>query len=241
MVAQYSPSPQPLGDERALLTGLALICWRDAEADRDGPRGRGRPRREVPTGNACTVAADTIYRCLQSGLAWAPSPEAQAAVAALVAQEGWADRQLPDLASRTLRFVATKGLYLEAKRAEGRVRAFVSRDDGAVALSMPQYAGLREREESGQVVWQRGLWEEYTWGKYRQWRADRRAQADTLLAELDVHDAVAQLEAVLPESMGPGDALRRLGLDPAAFSIDDVRRAIQRAQGGGTAAAADGC
>jgi hypothetical protein len=82
--------------------------------------------------------------------------------------------------------------------------------------------GVRRRDDSGAVVHQQEFWAEMAWDEVVQ----EIAMADAQIASYEVTKAIAlkllKLKITVPDSLTPGDACRRLGMDLETYLLEEI-------------------
>ena len=81
--------------------------------------------------------------------------------------------------------------------------------------------GVRRRDDFGAVVHQQEFWSEMTWDEVVQ----EIIKADAQISSFEVIKAIAakllKLKIRVPDSISPGDACRRLGMDIESYLLDE--------------------
>ena len=85
-----------------------------------------------------------------------------------------------------------------------------------VSISM-RHGRRRRDQETSRMFWQQALFEDFSWAELAEWLAMINSQIGAALINQEVGERLMGLRAKFPETYGPADACKRLGVTIAEY------------------------
>lgn len=127
-----------------------------------------------------------------------------------------------DVAARAILALAADGVYSLVQTVGKKQQGTVRISGTGKVVSVPARVGSRTRDRDGVQLkaYQQTLWYEMAWDDFVAMIASRLQQIAQLSDKVAAFQEVLRYRDMFPESMTPGEALERAGIDPSSIDFD---------------------